>query len=124
MQYALRGDIEADSFDPILFLGEYLPFLKPPAKDFFFQINRPRKSTALRDGTEINRLSRWSVMPIGISVGDFSPASIRTLQLPRVEIDVNNAPVSEGTVPPDSISDLVSELGTVLFEIATKGDIP
>ena len=108
-------------------ISQFLPALKIDAessRDLFYQINRPRISSAVRN-LRINRLAKWQVVELQLFQIDPSvkaPASISSTPLLRLELDINTA--AENTQPlKDQAKDLLSEMTQLAQEIATRGDI-
>lgn len=118
-------------------LGQFLdgiPRDPDHCSDFFYQINRPRKSKTLAESgcnLEINRSSRWFVQlrqTMRLVVGSEAHASIA--EVPgscacRLELDLNTAPIAagDGELPMERIIELFDELVSLAEEIATLGDI-
>ena len=96
--------------------------------DFFYQINRPRESTSIV-GTNINRLSKWSIMQTGtleikINASEvLMPMSKQGQSACRLELDINTAPPNKN-IPKDDMWPIFEELVRHGCEIAIKGDIP
>ena len=121
-------------------LSEYLPFDLPgDASDFLYQINRPRESRALGDGSLVNRLQKWSVVSLkrveltlgqGLgATGEPGPSAevIRPTTLGhgcRLELDINTAAEREEPLPRERRVDILEELAELALEIASQGDIP
>jgi len=113
-------------------LARFLPDfeLDPESSDFFYQINRPRASTAV-EGLRINRLSKWSVMlfqPVTISVSPDVPAiampSGSAESACRLELDVNTVPSPRSHVLPDGKRlEIFEELLRLGEEITQRGDV-
>ena len=117
-------------------LQELLPAVKldiENSADFFYQINRPRKSTTSSSDLEINRLSKWFVqqhMIIGIEIGSRS-ASVTQHKIPenqttvcKLELDVNTSPEFARDLDPKERPALFQELVDLSSEIAREGDNP
>ena len=99
------------------------------SSDFFYQINRRRRSLST-NGVLINRLSKWSVMQggsvdliagggIGIQV-----SSGQEFYGCRLELDMNTIGPPNHPIPKAKITDLFDELTRLGKEIADEGDIP
>ena len=96
--------------------------------DFFYQVNRRRKSTSV-NGEWINRLSKWSVIQGG-AIG-FVIGGAQGLQLSptpdffacRLELDVNTVGPQNHPIPKARNEALFEELASLAAEIAAKGDI-
>ncbi len=113
-------------------LAEYLPAVRLDPEgsyDFFYQINRPRNSTAI-DGLRINRLSRWSVAQFVQLRFTFSRQSIQSApagegeQACRIELDISTAPEFASELPRPSLPQIFEELKTLATELAAQGDVP
>ena len=121
-------------------LSKYLPFELPVGStDFLYQLNRPRESRALGDGSLVNRLQKWSVVSLkrveltlgqGLgTTGEPGPSTevIRPTTLGhgcRLELDINTAAEREEPLPKERRVDILEELAELALEIASKGDIP
>ena len=98
-------------------------------RDFLYQINRRRRSSALEGRGEINRLSTWSVVEVaGIeidvsSVGISAKSDALDKKVCRLEIDVNSAPEFEGPIDPDQAELLTMELFGLASELVAEGDV-
>lgn len=104
-------------------ISGYLPNLKldPDSSDFFYRINRPRKSSLLP--TYINRLSDWSVtMRLAASVSHAGgQVSTRTEFRPRIQLDVNTAAdYAEAIAQP---AEVLNELMETALEVTVQGDV-
>ncbi len=112
-------------------LSGYLPFpLDPDSSDFIYQINRPRPSTSLGDGTLINRLQNWNVVQFqtqvvtispGVSITE-TPSEGRPFFACRLSLDINTAAGRPDPLPQERLSDLLRELAAETGEIAERGD--
>ena len=97
--------------------------------DFFYQINRRRRSLST-SGVLVNRLSKWSVVQGG-SV-DFIASGGTGVRVSsgqeffacRLELDVNTIGPRNHPIPKAKTADLFEELTRLGGEIAEKGDIP
>lgn len=95
--------------------------------DFFYQINRPRKSKICPD-IRINRLSRWSMSLLGTlgvtvdPVESKATTSIQRRHACRLELDINTA-VLNYTLTSDNAYAVFQELVTCGDEISSKGDV-
>lgn len=99
------------------------------ARDFTYQINRPRLSKSGIQNLEINRLSRWSVMGMRIAhvnfaSGDVKPDPSNEKHAVHLELDINTSASFNGELPPDKVPKLFGELLNLGKEIVIKGDIP
>lgn len=117
-------------------MTEYIRDVKidPKSEDFFYQINRPRESIALK-GIRLNRLSRWSVasfQPVRVS---FSPTNQPGQPLVyshggvpvmacRVELDLSTAAGVESELSHSKLPSVFTELVDLGLEISQRGDIP
>ena len=113
-------------------LSQFLPNVsldKTDSPDFLYQINRPRTSE-LREGLRINRLSKWSVTQTGTIAINIGPSAGPTLESGspqsacRLELDINTSAESLTPIPQDKTQVLFKELIELGSEIADKGDIP
>ena len=97
--------------------------------DFFYQINRRRRSLST-SGVLVNRLSKWSVMQGGSVdlVAGLGPgiqvSSGQAFYGCRLELDVNTIGPRNHPIPKAKTTDLFKELTNLGKEIAEKGDIP
>ncbi len=106
-------------------LSTYLPFeLDKDSTDFFYQINRPRKSTSARQlDLKINRLSKWNVLG-GFALSLNQPLQIKPTQFSlRLELDLSTAEDFQNELPSEQLPQILSELVEIGKEIALKGDI-
>jgi hypothetical protein len=115
-------------------LGAFLPFKLDGenSSDFFYQINRRRKS-AMDSDLGVNRLTKWSVVlltGIGgqITFGRDGPApTLRqygSQSACQVEIDINSEPNYEKGFSGSQIKKFLDEFVNFGKEIAEKGDVP
>jgi hypothetical protein len=107
-------------------LSKLLPFkLDPDSSDFFYQINRPRKSKVI-DGLTINRLSKWNVVRVvrvEIPVGEIQNQGItREDSFCRLELDINTSGDLSEPLPKDKLINQFEELLLLTKEIISKGD--
>lgn len=109
------------------FISQYLPFDLDESNisDFFYQINRPRKSKD--EQMDINRLTRWSVaqggiisFAIGLNEATRSYSDVQFVC--RLELDINTQ--ANRTTPINDELPLFKEMIEYAEEIAQKGDIP
>ena len=113
-------------------INRLLPSVQIDAKDssdFFYQINRRRRSLST-NGVLVNRLSKWSVMQggsvdlvAGVGLG-LQVSSGQEFYGCRLELDVNTIGPQNHPIPKAKIIDLFGELTRLGKEIADKGDIP
>jgi hypothetical protein len=119
-------------------IAEYLPAVKVDpfgSEDFFYQINRPRESRAVK-GLRLNRLSKWSVssyQPLSIAIGVPQGQSGQPLVHShggtpaiacRAEFDLSTPGGVQDKLPHDALPGIFEELVILGAEIAQKGDIP
>ncbi len=115
-------------------IARFLPAVKldpENSTDFTYSINRPRRSSNLRELT-INRLCRWSVAQLkGIQVQIEAPGTRMAVvdtggdwSALRAELDVNTAAERNDVIPSDRILAIFVELLAFVEEISEKGDIP
>ena len=112
-------------------IGRMLPDVRLDAEgssDFFYQINRQRRSLST-SGVLINRLSKWSVVQGGsvdlVASGGIGVQVSRGQEFYgcRLELDVNTIGPRNHPIPMGKIADLFQELTGLGKEIANKGDI-
>lgn len=108
----------------------YLPFELDTENmgDFFYQINRRKPSNVGPSGLQINRLRRWSLSESSMAQFRFSPGQIvQSLGPPsyacRLLLDINTMHDLEGSLPPETLSNLFQELIALGKEISERGDI-
>jgi hypothetical protein len=90
--------------------------------DFLYQYNRRRQSQTA-PGVVVNRLSRWTWVPLGevrIVDGNLVPPPESAC---RLELDINTVPEFQGTIPSDRCVPLFDEMIGMAIEIAAKGDV-
>jgi len=119
-------------------LKRYLPALTIDpigSSDLLYQINRPRRSGS-KEGLEINRLSKWSVISLiraRLTVGPELLASSDVTRLEfggRLELDVNSSIAEKGDIremnalATHELHSLLDELAVFSQEIAREGDVP
>jgi hypothetical protein len=101
--------------------GDFLEY-SPMTGDFLYQFNRRRESRPV-PGVEINRLSKWTWVPLG----DVRAAHGKLVFPPEsaclLELDINTAPEFLGILPHDRYVPLFEEMAGLAVEIATKGDV-
>jgi hypothetical protein len=91
--------------------------------DFFYQYNRRRWSQGL-PGIQINRLSRWTWVPLAeVRIVDGKLVPPRESAC-RLEVDINTAPEFQETIPSDRTVALVDEMIKLAVEITARGDAP
>lgn len=108
-------------------LSAYLRLELDPvnSRDFLYQINRPRPSHCGVPDLDINRLSKWTWLPLGLRAHDGEqpwPGIRRSVCL--LELDMNTAPEYPGPLPRESYVPLFDELVALAEEIAVQGDVP
>lgn len=113
-------------------VSNYLNFdLDSAARDFTFQINRPRES-GVSTGVTVNRLTKWFVgrimrqplivTPQGILAALELSSAVETGV--NTELDLNTAPDPDRTFAPESFLPHLDEFTRFAFEILSEGDIP
>lgn len=114
-------------------LAAYLPSVQvdPGSRDFIYQINRPRESSAGVEGLSINRLSKWSVVQMHLQAFSMgAQEGVRIVRAPisafacRVEIDVNTSPMHKGHFTPEQSLMVLDEMERLAEEIIREGDRP
>jgi hypothetical protein len=91
--------------------------------DFYYQYNRRRWSRCV-PGIQINRLSRWTWVPLGeVRIVDGKLVSPRESAC-RLELDINTAPEFQETIPSDRTVPLFEEMIDLAVEISARGDVP
>src|SRR5271157_274073 len=111
-------------------LADYLPSVRLDPEgsfDFFYQINRPRSSTAM-ENLKINRLSKWSVaafVPVRLALNQGSLHSFvgEGEQACRIELDISTEAERAEELPGANLPSLFEELKNLAVELATKGDV-
>jgi hypothetical protein len=115
-------------------LSEFLPAVQIDAEgseDFFYQINRPRKSNLPIKGLRINRLSKWSVALIQsfrLTMIPTSPVGVQNFpgdkcHVCRVELDISTPADFQDELPREKLADIFRELAELGSEISLRGDI-
>jgi hypothetical protein len=114
-------------------LSRFLPLtLDPNSSDFLYRINRPAVSESLADGTQLNRLSTWSVLLVELVRLSISPGTVRAdvshqgepALACRLELDVNTPADRTEPLPRDKYRPLLTELAAMAQSIADRGDRP
>lgn len=114
-------------------LAIYLPSVDIDAEhssDFFYQINRPRKSATGIINLTINRLSKWSVAVISGGGFVLEPTQISVHEMPqkyfacRLELDINTTTEQQEPLPRETVPSIFAELVDLAKEIVMEGDIP
>jgi len=111
-------------------LSNYLPykFKLEDARDFLYQINRPRFALTNVPKLKINRLCKWSAHLTQLEILPIGTASVtyRTPELhaARLELDINTEAEFDGELEREMLSQLFRELVELGKEIAVQGDIP
>jgi hypothetical protein len=108
--------------------------LTPESFDFAYSINRPRASKAIGPALRINRLSKWNVMTLqrvrliaalAPGISDVQQTNFgASINVARIEIDINTAADRQDKLPAKKLAKLVSELIDLGIEIIEKGDRP
>jgi hypothetical protein len=107
--------------DSYLTLNELLPSVTvdPTSRDFFYQINRPRRSNVHEEIT-LNRLSRWAGAVLKLLLFDGRPNDIPDVHVVRVELDFNTAAETptpaRGDVNGELMAELVAGAETLLLQ--------
>ena len=114
-------------------LARYLPSMKidiENSSDFFYQINRPRKSNVLTNAL-VNRLSKWSVahlQPLAVQINVGQEGSVVSQYVEagtsglRLELDISTPAERNDPVPSEQQRALWNEVVSIGLEIASKGD--
>lgn len=101
--------------------------VNPKSTDFFYSINRIRKSTVVQD-VDINRLSKWAARVLRISMMPEIPQELQPnssgIYSCHIELDINTVQRNDFTLQKDKINDVFAELIAMASEIAEYGDIP
>ena len=108
-------------------LQDYLPDVRidpDGSKGLLYQINRPRESAVLA-GTELNRLSKWSVSLFQLMKleGEALVPATRE-RFCRVELDLSTPPEREEPLETGLLMDLIDELMDLAREVSIEGDLP
>jgi hypothetical protein len=115
-------------------LSEYLQTVRidpDGSEDFFYQINRPRRSSLI-ENLSINRLSKWSVVSyqrLGLQVGLPSLQAVQSFSSEpayacRIELDISTPAAFQGELPRRYLVELYRELVNLGIEITLDGDVP
>jgi hypothetical protein len=113
-------------------LARLLPDIKidlENSQDFFYQINRPRKS-GVDKTLGINRLSKWSVASFAaFSFAVMAPQNVSSSVGKaafgcRLELDISTPAELTTPLPTENLSKFLEELVALGEEISTNGDIP
>jgi hypothetical protein len=107
-----------DHFERLLHLG--LKYSDDEG-DLVYQYNRRRLSQSV-SGVKINRLSKWTWVPLELRTQDDQP--VRREEACLLEVDINTAPEFQGTLPHDRYVQLFEEMVGLAVEIAARGDVP
>lgn len=99
------------------------------SQDFFYQINRPRRSTVAENRFSINRLSKWSVASFQRLQIAGTPSALQmypggNLTACRIEVDISTPAELQESLPHGSLGPTFREIIGLGSEIATQGDIP
>lgn len=109
-------------------ISAYLPFRldEKGSSDFLYQINRPRKSTVMKERMTLNRLSKWAAYRATLAgaIPGQSVFSTEPKHLCCLEIDINTNAEFPGPLPSGEIPDLFRELVELGTEIVKMGDVP
>lgn len=98
------------------------------SSDFFYQINRPRKSKTNIPNLRINRLTKWSVKKAKLLGIIFNGEQNKTISgedsfACRLELDINTIPDPDMFFKQKECNEIFYELVNLSFEISKKGDI-
>lgn len=113
-------------------LQDYLPMVKidpSGSSDFFYQINRTRKSRSAGFDLKINRLSKWSVLDMRMTQFTVGPdQQVQQLSAEqqfaiRLELDINTSQEFKDVLPQAEKTNMFNELIALGEEIILKGDI-
>lgn len=114
-------------------LSKYLPAvdLNTEARDFLYQINRPRKSKVPSMTTlEINRLTKWGCVSLQRSLIEHQGNGItrasmfgETAYACVLELDISTPAEFKGELPQRIMVQVLSEQYEFAKEVASKGDI-
>ena len=108
-------------------LGKYLRSVQvdPNTTDFNFQINRRRASKVGIPNLEINRLTRWSALKMGVHITDPTGGGLRPAErfAARLDLDINTSQEFAGPLPSDKHAALYQELVELGREITANGEI-
>lgn len=119
---------EPDRRSAYIRLPDYLPIrVDRESSDFSFQINIPARSRTGIDGLRINRLSKWSVVGLGVVNLRVDSARMATVTVPltdhalRLELDINTVPEFQGPIPRGRLIEVYRELVSSGQNIVTEG---
>jgi hypothetical protein len=122
----------SDHVDGYKVLAKYLHHMKisPESRDFFYQINRPRKSKSIHfKDLELNRLSKWAcsvlkrrALPVVAAAAAHTIG--KELYSTRLELDLSTPAESLTELSREHVGELYSELIALGKEISVKGDVP
>ncbi len=114
-----------DGYD--LLADKYLNVdLNGAASDFFYRINRPRKSSSGITGLDINRLSMWSVHKWEqnrVALPAKTVSFVKESYSLRVLLDINTSHHYHKVLPETLLVDVFRELLEMAREILVRGDI-
>lgn len=115
-----------DSYAALVELIRTVPFDLRGARDFTYQINRPRASTVLPD-VSVNRVAKWASVRLSVVIADaVTNTMTRSSENHGVllELDFSTDANRQAALPGDRLRPLFDELVRLASEIATAGDIP
>lgn len=95
------------------------------AREFTYQVNRPRASRAIPDLT-MNRLAKWSAIKLqsmAIEAGTGRVATGRETFAATLELDLSTAGDYSRLLPTETLDDLLRELRDLALEISERGDV-
>jgi hypothetical protein len=110
-------------------LNQYLRHVEvfPDSSDFLYRVNRRRPYRITNGELKNNILSTWSVVrlttevaPIGTSERRAAAEEVSYL---AVELDVNTSHEYPNPLPTGELPGILSELGGLATEVATRGDV-
>lgn len=115
-------------------LSKYLPSvdISPESRDFFYQINRPRKSKIPQmTDLVINRLNKWACVTLQRTIfqqladGKTSTHVVGgTSYACSLELDISSSSDFTGELPKQAVEPLFREMYSFGREIASRGDLP
>lgn len=115
-------------------LFKYLPSIADEitgAKDFLFQINRPRAVDEIVEGLYINRINQWAVVayesfiiPAGAQTIPDSISKTKPFFALNLALDINTAKEYAGLFSQELQTKLLKKLIDYAKEICVEGDIP
>jgi hypothetical protein len=117
----------ADKEEGYRLLGAWLRMQLDPVNsgDFLYQINRRRPTHSGVPNLEINRLSKWTWVQLGLRglEGEQLWPGVHPSAC-LLELDINTAPEFSVPLPRETYAPLLGELVAFAEEIALQGDVP